>query len=139
MRQSAGGGRDGGTILVAEDDDGTRATVARLLERLGYTVLWAPDGIQALRMAEQHADFIDLLLTDVMMPGLTGPQLASRLQRVAPHVPVIYMSGYPEDALAEVKGLQLETDFVAKPFTIVTLARRIADKIGSAISASEGR
>ncbi len=129
----------GGTILVAEDDDGTRATVARLLERLGYSVLLAPDGVQALRLAELNASRIDLLLTDVMMPGLTGPQLAARLQRVAPHVPVIYMSGYPEDALAEVKGLQLDTDFVAKPFASATLAQRIADKIGVALAAAQGR
>ncbi len=129
----------GGTILVAEDDDGTRATVARMLERLGYTVLLAPDGVQALRLAELHADRIDLLLTDVMMPGLTGPQLAARLHRVAPHVPVIFMSGYPEDALAEVKGLQLETDFVAKPFVSATLAQRVADKLGVGISGSPAR
>lgn len=121
----------GATILVAEDDDGTRATVNRVLRRLGYTVLLAPDGMQALRLAETHAGQIDLLLTDVMMPGMSGPQLATRLGVVAPTVPVIYMSGYPEDALAEVSGLNLQTDFIAKPFSSVALAERIADKLAS--------
>ena len=124
--QSSGGG----TILVAEDDDGTRASVARILKRLGYTVLLAPDGLQALRMAEANVGRIDLLLTDVMMPGLSGPRLAARLHEQAPDVPVLFMSGYPEDALAEVQGLNLETDFIAKPFTSATLGACVLRKIG---------
>ena len=119
----------GGTILVAEDDAGTRATVARILERLGYQVLLAPDGVQALRLAEENPGRIDLLLTDVMMPGLSGPQLAARLHRQSPDIPVVFMSGYPEDALTEVEGLHLETDFVAKPFTSALLARRVSEKL----------
>lgn len=118
------------TILVAEDDDGTRAVVTRILSRLGYTVLAAPDGQQALRLAESHVGAIDLLLTDVMMPGLTGPQLAVRLEAVRPGIPVLYMSGYPEDALSEVDGLRVETDFVAKPFTYAGLAGRVGGKVG---------
>ena len=128
--------RIGGTILVTEDDDGTRASVARLLERLGYAVLLASDGIQALRMAQVHAGQIDLLLTDVTMPGLSGSQLAAQQHRRAPHVSVICMSGYPEDALADGPGLRLETDVVAKPFASATPARRIAGKIGIAMAAS---
>ncbi len=128
----------GGTILVAEDDDGTRATVARILKRLGHQVLLAPDGLQALRMAEANLGRIDLLLTDVMMPGLTGPQLAARLHQQAPEIPVVFMSGYPEDALAEVKGLHLETDFVAKPFTSSVLARRVSEKLGATLGMTQG-
>jgi len=125
---------NGATILVAEDDDGTRATVARMLARLGHTVLLAPDGHQALRLAEQHAGHIDLLLTDVMMPGMSGPQLVTRLRQRGLTLPVLYMSGYPEDALEEADGLRLETDFVAKPFTSAVLARKIADKLGLSIA-----
>ncbi len=117
------------TILLAEDDDGTRAVVARVLQRLGYAVLLAPDGLQALRLAEVHGGEIDLLLTDVMMPGLTGPQLAARLHAVQPGIPVLYMSGYPEDALSEVASLQIETDFIAKPFANAALASRVAAKL----------
>jgi two-component system, cell cycle sensor histidine kinase and response regulator CckA len=123
----------GGTVLVAEDDDGTRGSVARILQRLGYSVLLAPDGMQALRMVEAHPGRIDLVLTDVMMPGLSGPQLASRLRAHAPLIPVLFMSGYPEDALGEVEGLQLETDFIAKPFTSEALARRVSDKLSLAL------
>ncbi len=118
------------TILVAEDDDGTRAVVKRILQRLGYTVLLAPDGLQALRLTESHAGEIDLLLTDVMMPGLSGPKLVARLHALHPDIPVLYMSGYPEDALSEVTGLRIETDFLAKPFTNATLATRVAAKLG---------
>ena len=124
----------GGTILVAEDDAGTRAPVARMLQRLGYQVLLAPDGLQALQLAEENLGRIDLLLTDVMMPGLSGPQLAARPHRQSPEIPVVFMSGYPEDALAEVQGLHLETDFVAKPFTSALLARRVSEKLGASCS-----
>ncbi len=120
------------TILVAEDDDGTRTIVSRMLQRVGYAVLLAPDGLQALRLAETHAGQIDLLLTDVMMPGLTGPQLATRLAAQQPGLPVLYMSGYPEGALAEVAGLQIETDFLSKPFNSSVLAARVAAKLGAA-------
>jgi two-component system cell cycle sensor histidine kinase/response regulator CckA len=125
---------DGACILVAEDDDGTRATVARMLARLGHAVLLAPDGMQALRLAEQHAGEIDLLLTDVMMPGMSGPQLVARLRQRGISVPAIYMSGYPEDALEEADGLRLETDFLAKPFTSAQLARRVCDKLGLSLT-----
>lgn len=121
----------GGTILVAEDDDGTRAAVVRILERLGYSVLLAPDGQQALRLVQAHRDDINLLITDVMMPGLTGPQLALRMRAVALPISVFFLSGYPEDALAEVDGLQLETDFIAKPFSSAALAQRVSAELAS--------
>ncbi len=122
---------NGAMILVAEDDDGTRATVARMLGRLGHSVILAPDGQQALRLAEQHADRIDLLLTDVMMPGMSGPQLTARLRARGQMLPVIFMSGYPEDALAEAEGLCIETDFLPKPFTSAVLSRKVTDKVAT--------
>ena len=77
---------------------------------------------------------MDLLLTDVMMPGMSGPQLATRLRQRGVTVPVLYMSGYPEDALEEADGLRLETDFIAKPFTTAMLAQKIAEKLGRALA-----
>ena len=124
------------TILIAEDDDGTRTIVSRMLQRLGYAVLLAPDGLQALRLAETHVGDIDLLLTDVMMPGLTGPQLATRLAVRRPDLPVLYMSGYPEGALGEVAGLRIETDFLAKPFDSSVLATRVAAKLGASLGSN---
>ena len=126
-RRAAGAGA---TILIAEDDDGTRTVVARMLERIGHTVLLAPDGQQALRLAEQHAGSVDLLLTDVMMPGMSGPQLAIQLRQRRLTVPVLYMSGYPEGAQEEAAGFRLETDFIAKPFSSTVLGRKIAEKLG---------
>jgi two-component system cell cycle sensor histidine kinase/response regulator CckA len=129
--QPAVAARSGGTILVAEDDDSTRSVVNRVLQRAGYQVLLAPDGVQALRIVESQASAIDLLLTDVIMPGLTGPQLSARAHEHVPHLPVLFMSGYPADALSEVSGLQLETDFIAKPFASAALLQRVAMKLGA--------
>ena len=98
--------RGGATILVAEDDDGTRATVARMLGHLGYSVILAPDGLQAQRLLEQHGTSVDLLLTDVIMPGLTGPALVARAREHRPSLPVLFMSGYPEESLEAVPWLR---------------------------------
>ncbi|MBI3567360.1 MAG: response regulator [Gemmatimonadetes bacterium] len=117
------------TILVAEDDDGTLGVVVRILQRAGYRVLLAPDGVAALRTAENLDADLDLLLTDVMMPGLSGPQLARRVAERWPALPVVFMSGYAEDALGEVPGLVLERDFLAKPFSSALLLQRVDDAL----------
>ncbi|MFI5309750.1 MAG: ATP-binding protein [Gemmatimonadales bacterium] len=116
----------GGAILVAEDDNGIRVMVDRILRRAGYTVLVAPDGAQALQLLETHPEPIDLLLTDVMMPGLTGPQLAMRAHALQPDLPIIFMSGYPQDALAEMPALDVERDFIPKPFSAAALTKRVS-------------
>ena len=117
------------TILVAEDDDGTRGVIDRILQRAGYRVLLAPDGVAAIRMAEKHRGAIDLLLSDVMMPGLSGPQLAERLGVAQSGLPVIFMSGYPEDALDGVPGFQIARDFLPKPFSSTLLLQRVHDTL----------
>jgi two-component system, cell cycle sensor histidine kinase and response regulator CckA len=122
------------TILLAEDDAGTRVAVARMLEQLGYTVLLAADGSEALAVANEHGDAIDLVLTDVIMPGMSGPEMIAILRQQLPLVPVLFMSGYPEDALAAVDGYRHERDFLAKPFTRETLAQRISDKLSVPVS-----
>ncbi len=71
-----------------------------------------------------------------MMPGMSGPQFARRLHEQAPALPVLFMSGYPEDALAEVPGLHLDTDFLSKPFSSELLARRVADKLAAVAPAA---
>jgi PAS domain S-box-containing protein len=118
-------GESSATILVAEDDDGTRGVVDRILRRAGYRVLLAPDGVAAARLAEKHAAELDLLLSDVMMPGLTGPQLAADVLARRPDLPVVFMSGYPEDALTRVSGFVMERDFLAKPFSSAVLLARV--------------
>jgi two-component system, cell cycle sensor histidine kinase and response regulator CckA len=126
---SRAGRSTGSTVLVAEDDAAMRSTVVRLLERDGYTVLAAEDGLAALQLFEEHRDAVDLLLTDVMMPGLRGPELVERVRAIAPGLRVLFMSGYADDALASVPGLRIEMDFLAKPFTGTGLLQRVAAKI----------
>jgi len=119
------GARPGGseTILVVEDEGAVRAFVERVLRSLGYTVLFAQHGLDALQLAHRGLAF-DLLLTDMVMPGLNGSELAARLTARQPRLRVIYMSGYaehatlPEELLAQ--GVVLQ-----KPFTAGTLARLV--------------
>src|SRR4029077_4248036 len=90
------GGKE--TVLVVEDADGLRELARKLLQRQGYTVLAAANADEAMRLFEGNAS-IDVLLTDVVMPGVSGPELSSRLLERRPALKVIYMPGYTEDAI----------------------------------------
>jgi two-component system cell cycle sensor histidine kinase/response regulator CckA len=118
------------SVLVAEDDEAIRAAVRRILVRAGYSVVVAPDGLEAARIAEARGTPFDLVLTDVIMPSLTGPQLVARLRRRWPRQAALFMSGYPEDALAEVPNFSVQRDFLAKPFKPADLERRVAEAVG---------
>jgi two-component system cell cycle sensor histidine kinase/response regulator CckA len=118
------------TILVAEDDDGTRAVVDLILRRAGFDVVLAPDGMQALRVIQHHRKPIHLVVTDVMMPGLTGPKFAVAARALQPDLPILFMSGYPEDALGEVPNLDVARDFIAKPFGSAALLARVDMLLG---------
>ena len=110
-----------------------------MLGRLGYNVILAPDGLQALRLLDQHGPAVQVLLTDVMMPGMSGPALVARAREHRPSLPVLFMSGYPEESLEAVPGFNLDTDFLAKPFASAHLARNLAQKLGTTRAAlSEG-
>jgi CheY-like chemotaxis protein len=113
------------TVLLAEDDDAVRPVVQSMLTHLGYHVLSTSGGDHALRVAADHAGAIDLLLTDVIMPGLNGPQLAQRLARVRPGIPVLYMSGYTNDALVRDVLAHEDASYLQKPFDPETLARKV--------------
>ena len=123
-------------LLVAEDDAAIRSAVRRILARAGYDVVTATDGLEAARIAEARAAPFDLVLTDVIMPALTGPQLVARLRRRWPRQAVLFMSGYPEDALAEVPNFSVQRDFLAKPFTPAELVRRVGQATSGAASAA---
>jgi len=116
-------------VLVADDDDGTRAVVGRILQRAGYRVHLVPDGMQALRQLQSDPSAYDLLVTDVVMPGLTGPQLATRARAQQPTLPILFMSGYPEDALNDVERLGDSTGFLSKPFSGSELTQRVAEQL----------
>ena len=120
------------TILVAEDEPDVRKLVRDALEQLGYTVLPAADGYEALRILEQHSAPVHLLLTDVIMPLMSGRELAKRVQSVKPATKVIYMSGYTDDTLAFHGSPQLSTGFIQKPFTVTVLAERVRSVLSEA-------
>jgi PAS domain S-box-containing protein len=116
-----------GTVLVAEDDDELRPLVRNILSRTGYTVLEARHAAEALTLAEHHPGPIQVLLTDVVMPGLNGPELAQRLRQFRPDVKVLYTSGYPSDAVLRWGVGDLNTAFLHKPFTPSLLREKVGD------------
>lgn len=118
--------RSGGeVILVVEDDDQVRTVVSKGLPRLGYEVLVTRNAEEALALSDKHLGRIDLLLTDVVMPGLSGPQLADRLTARRPETRVVFMSGYPE-AQDPALGFSLDgRTYLQKPFALAELADKI--------------
>jgi PAS domain S-box-containing protein len=125
--QAPGAARRGGTetILLAEDDEVVRRLLKMFLDRQGYTVLDAADGAEALRRAGEHPGRIDLLLTDVTMPGMSGRELAARFRECWTETPVIYMSGYTDDAVIHHDLLDPGSEFIQKPVAPDLLAHRI--------------
>ena len=103
-------------VLLVEDEDNIREPACEILKSRGYQVLAVPDATQALDLAEQHPGPIHILVTDVVMPGQSGVQLAEQLVRRRPEMRVLYISGYPEDAIDHHGVLQPEQHFLQKPF-----------------------
>ncbi|HEX7087340.1 MAG TPA: response regulator [Vicinamibacterales bacterium] len=120
-----GPARGSETVLVVEDMPGLRRLVQRTLEKAGYTVLTASSAADALRLVEETAPPVDLLLTDVVMPGMSGRTLAERLQRLRPAMKVLFMSGYTNDVMVRHNVIDGSTPFISKPFKLVDLTRQI--------------
>jgi two-component system cell cycle sensor histidine kinase/response regulator CckA len=118
---------NGETILLVEDEPMVRHLVHRVLQRSGFEVLEASNGGDALMMAEQHRRPIDLLLTDIIMPRMSGRQLAERLVAWHPNVRVVYMSGYTEDVVVSNGTLDQQADFVPKPIAPADLVHKIRE------------
>ncbi len=112
-------------VLLVEDDLNVRDLVNRLLTQHGYVVLVAPTGAEALYLARQHGGEIRLLLTDVVMPGLSGAALAEQLAEIQPALKVLFMSGYTNDAILHHGVLEPGTSFLQKPFGPVDLLRKV--------------
>jgi two-component system cell cycle sensor histidine kinase/response regulator CckA len=112
------------TILLVEDEDAVRALAREVLRRYGYVVLEARHGVDALRVAERHPDDIHLMVTDVVMPHMSGRELADRLRIVRPKTKILFMSGYTDHVLVH-RDLAPGVAFLQKPFTPDTFARKV--------------
>jgi two-component system cell cycle sensor histidine kinase/response regulator CckA len=119
------------TILLVDDAASLRELTRRLLEDCGYTVLDSGDPAEAIRMATQHEGPLPLMITDVVMPGLSGPVLAARLAAGRPETRVLYISGYIDDAVVEHGKLGPDCAFLEKPFTRDTLIRKVRELLDS--------
>ncbi len=115
------------TVLLVEDEDAVRALSRHILQRSGYTVLEARDGVEAVRVASQHRDRIDLLVTDVVMPRLGGREVAERLAVLKPGVKVLFLSGYTDDAVVRHGILEAEVAFLQKPFSPASLSTKVRE------------
>jgi CheY-like chemotaxis protein len=113
------------TVLLVEDENAVRTLTRKILERYGYLVLEAGDGEAALEMARNHSKTIHLLLTDVVMPDVSGPDLSARVREIRPAVKVLFMSGYTDDAVVRHGILADGVHFLQKPFTPEALGRKV--------------
>lgn len=117
------------TILVVDDEAQVRALARDILLGAGYRVLEAEDGEQALRVAEEHQGAIHVLLTDIMMPGINGKQLADRMAALRPDTRMIFMSGRAAEVISDA-GVLIPVDaFLAKPFTVDRLLNKVRERI----------
>jgi CheY-like chemotaxis protein len=124
------------TILVVEDEAGIRALVKKILRRQGYTVLEAASGPDAIQVCSLHKGQIDLLVTDVMMPQMTGRELADRLTAVRTGLRVLFVSGYTDDAMMQSGSFPPGTAFLQKPFTLGSLLGKVRDVLDTKMQAS---
>jgi CheY-like chemotaxis protein/two-component sensor histidine kinase len=115
------------TVLIVEDDKEVRGLAARILENQGYKVLEASQGSEALPLCKEHQKPIHLMLTDVVMPGLDGRELAERAKSFHPGMKVLYMSGYTENTIIHHGVLEKGLNYIQKPFTVDGLARKVRE------------
>jgi two-component system cell cycle sensor histidine kinase/response regulator CckA len=121
------------TILLVEDEKGVRELAREYLSMSGYTVIEAEDGHTALELAAMHVGPIHLLLTDVVMPGISGRELAERVGQVRPGIKILYMSGYTDQAVVHHGILENDAVLLQKPFTLTTLAAKLREILSEAV------
>jgi two-component system, cell cycle sensor histidine kinase and response regulator CckA len=118
-----------GTVLVVEDEPPVLQMAARVLERAGHTVLVAGDGSFALDVLNEHAGEVDLILADVVMPVMSGPELASRVGQSHPEMPFVYMSGYTQEMISKQEVMSGDVALLEKPFTAAALVRAVGEAL----------
>jgi CheY-like chemotaxis protein len=121
------GGEAEEIILVVEDEKSVRDLTVRILRRLGYGVLVASGGDEAIAIAQSYAGKISLLLTDVVMPNMSGRQVADNLLKLRPGLKILYLSGYTDSTVVHHGVLENSLDFLPKPFSREVLARKIRE------------
>jgi CheY-like chemotaxis protein len=119
--------RGSGTILLVEDEDIVRGLTRKILTQAGYNVLDADGGEEAIRLCRTHVGPIDLLLTDVVMPEMSGKEVADRLLELRPEIRVLFMSGYTDEAIVQHGVLDANVEFIQKPFTWLKLTQKVTD------------
>lgn len=124
-RRDIAGHPSGETVLIVEDDAAIRVNVRDCLQSLGYTALEASGGEAALELCEQKRGAIHLVMTDLVMPGMSGHEMAQKLSQRFPEIRLLYTSGYTEDGAARQELLQEGTAFLGKPYTVADLARAV--------------
>jgi CheY-like chemotaxis protein len=139
LRQGDGvraGGAGGETLLLVEDEPLVRELAREILEGEGYLVLDAGSGSEALHIGREHGHRIDLIVTDIIMPGMNGREVFERLSEGRSDLKVLYMSGYTQSAIVHRGVLEPGTPFLQKPFTIPTLLERVREILDSAAAPS---
>jgi two-component system cell cycle sensor histidine kinase/response regulator CckA len=131
--------RPGSAILLVEDQEAVRESAAEYLTENGYTVLRASRGLEALEIAQQHEDPIHLLLTDVVMPQMSGRELSERITNIHPETKVIFMSGYSNNLLSNQQVLDPKHELLQKPFRLEALGQRIRETLTNRRAASAGK
>jgi PAS domain S-box-containing protein len=122
------------TVLLVEDEEVVREMAMEILQECGYQVLQAKDGQEALLLARQHAGEIHLMLTDVVMPRMSGRELTKHLTPLRPDMRVLYMSGYTDDAIVHHGVLDEGTAFIGKPFSMQALARKVRETLDAPVA-----
>jgi two-component system cell cycle sensor histidine kinase/response regulator CckA len=125
------------TILLVDDEEAVQYLVREILERRGYRVLAVPDGPAALTVSNDFQGDIHLLLTDILMPGMSGLEVAKCLAAARPLMKVLYMSGYPETVVFEQERMSRGRYFLRKPFLATTLTRKIREVLDGHVMTGE--
>lgn len=130
MREGEGTAKRGETVLVVDDDPAVLQVASKVLSRGGYRVIEAESGAQALRLVEESDGAVDLLLTDVVMPGMGGREISEAIAQRYPGVRVLFMSAYTEDEVI-LQGVRVaEVNFISKPFTVDGLRAKVREVLG---------
>ena len=126
-RAAAGGSE---TVLLVEDEESVRQLIRETLQAKGYKVVEAENGEAGVAAAAKHPGKIDMIITDVVMPGMGGREMVKNLAKSRPETKVLYLSGYTEDAIVNEGTIESGTAFLQKPFTLQNLSRKVREVLG---------